>query len=184
MQLSDADRKLITDHMYIVFAVWRTLTNNKIKTAYKDDLFEAGYEGLCEATQRWDPDRASFGTVAFFYAKSRMYRELKYINRRCAPISSLEETIKSSVNEDARLADLIEDPRRLVEDAADESEKEYVIEVINKKGLLTPKEFDILLNYCDGLTYEQIGQLYGVSRQQIGLYIAKIRKKVLPLLAN
>lgn len=65
--------RLITDNMGLV----HTYVGRLQFPWWKDDLIQAGMEGLCHAAKTYDPDRGAFSTHAFWQIRDYISRFLK-----------------------------------------------------------------------------------------------------------
>lgn len=179
--LNDSDRKIITENIDLVFGVWRDLKNNWIKFSFKDDLVEAGYEGLCRAAAKWDEAlNYKFSSLAYPYIQSAMYHELKRIRRRSTRDINIDKVVHTDDDgRDMLLSEFIEDPTDFMLERIENLSLISLYKVLCDH--LNRKEFLILQDYADGLTYAQIGEKRGISRQRIGQYMNQIRAKLIPI---
>lgn len=178
--LTDNERNLVENNERLVYVAWSRLKDNWIKASYRDDLIEAGYEGLCRAARIFNPEKGKFSTIAIKCIEMQMYKELNLINKRVVRVIELDHPVRTPRHVPdgvLTLGDCIESIDDEVENALDNLAEREIIRSLAK--LLTVDEQNLLLEYARGSTYAQIGAQRNITRARVGQLIKRIRNKVL-----
>ena len=181
MGLTDEQRQMTYDRMGLIFKTWSLLPDTEIKKSYREDLLDAGYRGLCLAIAKFDPSKGkALKSYCIQYIKSCMHRELGKLTGRSRKIINIDDPIKDDRDGKERtVAETVEDPNVDVERQGIINAEAAVIEQIMYK-VCDEHEIEVLDKYVNGfMTYEEVGEVLGTSRQRIGQIVSKARKKIL-----
>jgi RNA polymerase sigma-B factor len=119
-----------------------------------DDLQQAAYLGIMRARKAYDPEKATFGTYAGFYARYEIRALLGIMDRKMPPVLlSLDEPLNDET-EDTRL-DMVADES--IPDPDDaliaEDLRQTVRDAVNR--LQEEQREVIALRFFEGLTYQE-----------------------------
>ena len=136
-----------------------------------EDLKQAGYLGLCKAKDKYDPEKGSFST----YAVIKIRGEIGYFIRK-------EKEARSNTNkfiyldkkfregeDDLTFEEKI-DGKKYEEECAEFSANDFRKTLKGKDKRI----FDLMKQQY---TYEEIGELMGLSRSTVKYHAKKIRRK-------
>ena len=155
-----AGDEIIEKHIDLVFGYVGKVTRSGAFINMYDDLQQSGIEGLVVARDRFESDRANgFGTYAYYWIR-------KYV----------EDRIKAEKKFYARHQFISED------DSENEEEFSTSLDDItfwnDLEKILTRTELHICRLRYQGETMEEIGRLFGISRQRIHQIIESTRYKI------
>lgn len=136
-----------------------------------EDLFNEGYIALMRAYEHWDPSIAGFATYAIqtivpaisVYIRKNNYKFSTPSGHR--PIEFKFSCVSADENEYFNEED---NPATIIEFIEDPSSNERLFEILDIAKRLAKNETEYQmwsLKYMDDLTYEEIGQIVGCSRQ-------------------
>ena len=138
--------------------LWVVHTAVKIfPVEFRRDLVGEGYVKLCEARDKWDPDKgAKFSTYAYTAVKRGMVR---YMRRECGhnaeevldPVAIERERVEPADPEAFKLADLL--------------------------TLRSREQSAAVYGILAGRTMEQIGRQLGVSKQRVAQILRQVGRQ-------
>ena len=162
--------KLCTENISLVYYVyWHKFDKYcDIKERFYDDIISAGFLGLVQAAQRYDPSTGNkFSTFATASIERRMYTEARRIYRWYyrSPMVCIDEQRNVPDNDFDMFATI---EQRMTAN--------YVLAKAKEK--LNPKHWNILYDYLHGVPVPEIGDKYQCKaiRQTLFNIFAKIRK--------
>lgn len=164
--------ELLKKHGNLIhYCIERYFHNLQEKEIYsREDLFNEGYIALMRAYDRWDPSIASFATYAIRIIVPAISVYIrKNSNRFSTPSGHRPIDFKfSCVSADENEYVNEDNPATIIEFIEDPSSNERLFEILDIAKRLAKNETEYRmwsLKYMDDLTYEEIGQIVGCSRQ-------------------
>lgn len=155
---------LIEDNMKLVYFIlnkyYPTFSNN-------EDLIQCGMIGLCNAARIWDESKSAFSTYAGLAILNEIRRELNKMSKRI-PTFSLNQFV-SETEEEVDYLNIVVDEKS--EDFIDEFNFDLFCET------LTEREKIVCDGLRNGLSYSQIGEMIGCTKQNITDMKRKIKIK-------
>lgn len=171
---------LINKYENMVYKVWSLLANNWIKHSYRNELISAGLSGLCYAAKLYDKSRGSFETYCAMYIRSKMYIVCRKIIRESKIFCSLDEPVKSdrTNDNDDVLGNIIPSDTNVEEEAIYKVTVEEIKQAV--EAVCTERQKELLNMYCEYfMSYSEIAEALGISRERVRQLFEIIRKKVL-----
>ncbi len=186
--LTEERKKVVEENMYFLWyyykkhvtSRWKNLTDTE-----QDDIIECLHWGICLAAEAWDPDRGKFSTVCKLHFKSivtNYFRERKLFYGRYqltpfiydAKISdSMMATENFSLVKKGGTVSRVD-----IERNNNRVKWEDILFLLERSGLNSFEERLIYLKYQDGLTLEDIGKIYGYSRERIRQFLKIATEKI------
>lgn len=167
--MNEQNKKLVEENMKLVYHVINTYYPNHIGD---EDLEQEGFIALCRAAEKFDDTKdTKFST----FACSTIHNYLRHYftglsrQKRTANLVSLDLEIKHDDGSGDMLHEVIEDKK------ADSLFKQCEIE--NFIADLGDREREIVRLRREGLTNEEIGELFGFSNGHIGRLVREMRAK-------
>ena len=166
----EAGDEIIEKHMGLVLDYVGKITGSGNFINLRDDLIQSGYEGLINARNRFESNQGNkFSTYAYPWIRKLVWevinREKRFYDSHqlMSKANTESEGDELSASLDAKYND------RLVDYAMLRSDLEKI---------LTPSELYICHLIEQGYTLEDIGGLFGVSRQRIHQRLKSLRRKI------
>ena len=181
--LTDEQRQLVEDNVKLVpwtinrFGLHRASGNAQ-------DTYCDGYEGLCRAAARYNPERGTFSTYATTSIRKWILRKPQYANTKGrAHYKTMVSLDKLSSRDVVGRADTFLDMLTDGEDVFREAEIRDVvrsIRVIADKVLndFPPIARTIYDHYIDGKRLHDVGKIVGRSRTRCEQYVGEINKRI------
>jgi RNA polymerase sporulation-specific sigma factor len=138
-----------------------------------EDLAQEGLVGLLAAVRTYDSGMASFRTYASACIRNRMLSVIR--GSGASRIIPQSELISIDNNHVATLPiqDFSDDPEQLV------VQKEEIVRMQKwLRGLLSPKEYKVLILYLGAYSYEEISQHLGISIKAVDNSLQRVRRKL------
>lgn len=138
-----------------------------------EDLAQEGLLGLLAAVRTFDSDMASFRTYASVCVRNRIVSAVRGSGiSRHIPKSELV-SIDDGEETSLTIADSTEDPAQLV------VQKEEALRLQGwLRGLLSPKEYEVLMMYLRAYAYEEISRHLGISVKAVDNSLQRVRRKL------
>lgn len=137
-----------------------------------DDLIQCGYLALCDAVKGFDAERGIFINYLGYRIGSRFQAALT-----CKTTSKREplygaarlDSFVMNDSDSMTLGELIPDKENGIEEAEERINKEQLAQIVRKAVFKLPenKAFPIAKHYLLGITYDEIAEEYGVTKQAI-----------------
>lgn len=142
-----------------------------------DDLRQAAYLGIMRARKAYDPEKATFGTYAGFYARYEIRALLGIRDRKMPPfLLSLDEPLNDET-EDTRL-DMIADES--IPDPDDaliaEDLRQTVRDAVNR--LQADQRSVVSLHFFEGKTYQQAANEMNLSHDRVKTIFQNARRNL------
>ena len=169
--LQNEYHKLIEDNISYV----KKVINANVHGAYRnnfftyDDLVQIGNVGLCKAAKSFKPDgEAGFKTYAYSAIRNEIFNALEYATVRKKRMASddIEVVFNTTESNDIYF------------EAAGDAEM-LLNEIKKKASGVTAKGIDALILMSKGYSCKDIGEIHGVSDNNISAWILKARKFLL-----
>ncbi len=150
----------------------------------KEDLYQEGLIGLCQAIQTYDQQRAQFSTYAHLCVKRQMINAIRKDTRQKhqalnTSLSFEGERMITLTKHSAPLSEVLEDPTSPIpEDTMVMRECYHLIRSFMEK-LLSPFERRVFLCYVDGMSYEKIAQLLQRPEKSVDNALQRSKRKLL-----
>lgn len=188
-QLNAENHALIEKYMWLVPVVYRKLPKSDELTPYKEEILSEGYYGLCLGSLTFCEELKS-DPFSYLY-KSIKNRMITFIQRFIYE-SEIPESLDEVIDEtdDATLHDIVS--RRCddfsISSYIDDILDEYIARVRKDKSKskqgrtqLTSKKYidrlhTILVLMDKGFTFDEIGEVLGVSKQVVFVYVQRLRE--------
>ena len=177
LKLNEAQRELVANNFGLVGVAFKKIAPGPLKERYGEEILMAGHVGLCRAAMMFKPE---LGTIFSGYAVNRIYSEmLSWIQWHqhkygWVKVLSLEKEIAPELT----LGDVIEDTHIDVEEsgvkAATAAE---ILQIMNK--YVNKLDAKALMLYAGGLTYKEIGEQMGCTKQKVEQRIRRAREIIL-----
>lgn len=172
MKLNDEQRKLVEQNHNLIYSAMRDFGVYRKKF---DDYYDVAAIGLCKAAIYFDETKGTFSTFAYTHIHSELKKQIRSENAlyRKSDKDSVSYNVKISQNDDSNTyaKDVL---------LIDENFEENLIFTLHFKDKLeTLKNKDkkiIMLTVC-GYTQEEIGKIFGISRQAVQQHIYKMRHR-------
>lgn len=137
----------------------------------QNDFVQEGLLGLLHAAKTYDPDGGmSFKSYVSLVAERRFISIIRRQNtQKSVPLSALVEldTLDSEVE------DLSQSPEEQI------MLKEQVDLILQKlRGILSSQEYDVLMMYTEGLSYELIAEKLGIHVKSVDNSLQRARRKI------
>lgn len=169
--MTEEQKKLVEENMNLVYF---TLSRYYPWLLQDEDARSVGMIGLMIAAQNWDPSRGKFSTFAVKVIKREISNEWRKTQTKgrdektnryyeCAQKAAQFVGREQNSNDigDLSIWNLLASP----EDVAKECEER--IDLQKALAKLTPRHVEILkLHYVEKMKLDDIGKLYGMSRQR------------------
>lgn len=153
----------------------------------KEDLFQAGYEGLIEASRSYDPEKGRFGTYASSFVKGSINKEYRRAgmeasySTKCKAMKVLrmieEQKILSGILDDIEVAEMLGISKKTLNNYKVLSDKQISLDkaLYDDHTLLDMIGYDETDDYCqDDLIQETIQvmlqSLTSLQRQIVKFY--------------
>lgn len=166
MKLTDEQRRLAEENMGLVKAVISQHVHapNGLGVYDYDDLFQIGCIGLCKAAVSFKPQGKPFSIYACVVIRNEIFGALTLATRKRAkelPISAIEE----------RLGDPDVSPQDIDICSALDTAK-------RKMDGVCAKGVEALQLKAQGYSSAEIGEMYGVSANNVTAWIARARSRL------
>lgn len=169
--MTEEQKKLVEENMNLVYF---TLSRYYPWLLQDEDVRSVGMIGLMIAAQKWEPSRGKFSTFAVKVIKREISNEWRKTQTKgrdekanryyeCAQKAAQFVGREQNTNDigDLSIWNLLASP----EDVAKECEER--IDLQNALAKLPPRHVEILkLHYVEKMKLDDIGKLYGMSRQR------------------
>ena len=169
--MTEEQKKLVEENMNLVYF---TLSRYYPWLLQDEDVRSVGMIGLMIAAQNWEPSRGKFSTFAVKVIKREISNEWRKTQTKgrdektnryyeCAQKAAQFVGREQNTNDigDLSIWNLLASP----EDVAKECEER--IDLQKALAKLTPRHVEILkLHYVEKMKLDDIGKLYGMSRQR------------------
>lgn len=137
----------------------------------QDDLVQEGMLGLLSAARNYrSGENAAFRTYASVCVRNRIQSAL----RKASSGRQLPENSYVSLDEDGIS---LRDPSKTLEERFDDNEELARVSALSRERL-SPLESEILRQYLNGLSYEQISSEVNVSVKSVDNALQRIRRKL------
>ena len=145
-----AGDEIIKEYMGLVLGYVGKVTRNGAFSNLREDLIQSGIEGLITARDRFESDRANgFGTYAYYWIRKYVEERINAEKRFYARHQSINAANAENERQELSVS---------LDDTTPWSDLEKI---------LTQTELAICRLRHQGETMEEIGRLFGVSRQRI-----------------
>lgn len=168
MSLTDVQQRLVEQNMGLVGdVIARHVHNPNGMGVYSyDDLFQIGCVGLCKAATKFKLQGKPFTSYAYVIIRNEIYDALTAASKQRGHEISLEESseVLDSYAAEAKEQDC--DVYGLLESSK-----------LNMKGVCA-KGIEALQLKAQGYTSAEIGEMYGVSANNVTAWIARARARL------
>lgn len=159
--------ELVEENLGLVIQVIKDLVRgvNQIGIFTYEDLIQIGRVGLCKAALSYNPPKAKFGTYAYTVIRNEIFDALEYASvRRTHEASDDFETVMSTIP-------VYDDPFE------ERIGLEALLNTLQSKttGIISKGIRALRLN-ADGMSYKEIGELFGVTANNVTAWASKARK--------
>lgn len=165
--LTELQRRKVEENMGLVGLVIKERVHgiDQIGIFSYDDLFQIGCIGLCKAVQTDKPGRGAFSTYAYRLIYNEIMTKLDYATlRRREQTTDPDELPCIFLDDDLEQAESCQDLLALLDRA------EQTATGVTAKGI---RAIRLLVR---GYTNREVGDLYGVSANNVTAWVAKARR--------
>lgn len=142
-----------------------------------EDLQQAAFLGIMRANKVFDPEKASFGTYAGFYARKEIRSLLGIKHGKIPPIlQSLDEPLNDDTDDtrlDLLADETIPDPDEALIDA---DRRQTVRDAVNR--LQEDQRAVVSLHFFEGKTYHQAADAMNIPRDRVAHIVANARRNL------
>ena len=153
----------------------------KKKNLVLDDYYDILAIGLCKAASAYDKSRGKFSTIAYCCMNNILKEYYRYIGKQCAipedKILSYDVQL-SDDDIDGSYIDVIADDCCIQDIVTNNIITESIMNTLNDNERIVA---GLLIN---GMKQSEIAYQIGSSRQNVGYYVQKIRKKLSEFMDN
>ena len=168
----EAGDEIIQKHTDLVLSYVGKITRSGAFSNSREDLIQAGIEGLIIARDRFELERGNrFITHAYPWVRKYVNQMIDLEKRFYNSHELISQT--NTKNEDGELSESLEEKFGCNDGSAD-----YTMLWRDLKRILTPFELYICRLVEQGKTMEAIGKSRGVSRQRIHQLLKSARSKI------
>lgn len=177
----EAWRQLIQQHDMIIK---KHVQSYYLVGGDKEDLYQEGLLGLCQAIKTYNHQKASFSTYAHLCVKRQLINAIRKDTRQKHQVLNMSvsfegDRIITLTKHSAPLSEVLEDPTSPIpEDTMMKRECYHLIQCFMQK-LLSPFERRVFLYYVEGMSYEKIAQLLKRSEKSIDNALQRSKRKLI-----
>ncbi len=151
--MNDIQRKIVEDNYKLVLKIVQDYLKYKNLRSFEDDIIQAGLEGLCHATFKYDATKGfKFGTYARMYIKGYIQNFLKYCG-----VSPMRNSMPSdfvSLNKAVQVGELEVELQELIADKKDDFAKfdnqdEFQRRIDEIKEFCTDEEYEFIFKFVN-----------------------------------
>lgn len=173
MKLNDEQRKLVEQNHNLIYSAMRKFG---VRNEKFDDYYDVAAIGLCKAAIYYDPNKNyALSTLVYACIKNELHNQIT------SEMSKTTQFNKSVLSYD-NITDLSEDSRSAEEFLLIENNFEENLisglRIYDEICTLNNNQKKLVHLRLAGYTYDEIAEMYGVTRQAIQNRIQKIRKKI------
>ena len=185
VKLTDEQRQLVVDNQKLVYSEFSKFGKTFLVHFWKEDILQEGFYGLCCAAATFDVSRGvTFSSYAVPAVRNAMLMMLRWLRGkkiykselRRFTVQSLEELLSDDGEGNLSIQDTLKDETFDWVDVERRLDMDSFLSLIPM--YLTDKQFKVLNFHFQGLTYQEIGEELGSSRQAVGICMNRIRKKI------
>lgn len=177
-KMTEAEKKLVEDNLGLILGYC------KLHRLDYDKFYDILALKMCEVACNYDPEKGSPSTYfynAFHTAVYREYKMTQALKRVCDwDILSLDKDYHHGEdrNDESHLMDILSSGYNMEEDIVN---KYFVNDILDYvKRITKPKFYDwFVKRYVDGLTLQEIGDEYGVTREAVRSTTQRICDRVI-----
>lgn len=170
--LTDEQRKTVEENHNLIYKVINDCHLDP------DEWYDVAAIGLCQAAQRFDPNAGfQFSTYAYksiYYLICRQH-SLDKVQHRTPPgggLLYLEDKYGNFVDSE-RLIDLVPaNSNSFVDDIIVENDFKRTL------SKMKPRDQEIILKVAEGYTYQQAGEMFGLSRERVRQVIVRYGDRI------
>ncbi len=138
-----------------------------------DDLAQEGFLGLLSAVRTYNKNSASFRTYASVCVRNRILTVVKRSGAASQIPPSEIISIDEQNNSSASVSSCMDDPAQLVVQKEDAFRlKDWL------QGLLSSKEYQVLMLYLRAYAYQDIAKQLGMSVKAVDNSLQRVRRKL------
>ena len=171
MKLNDEQRKMVEQNHNLIYSAMRKFG---IKENEFDDYYGIAAIGLCKAVVYFNADKGSISTIAYSCINNELTNELK------KELALGRKLNKEAVSYNVSFTDNDNDFANNCLLSDENFEKNFILLFHIKDVFCTIKKRhrDIFKLYLQGYQHSEIGDMYEISRQRVGVIINNIKKKL------
>jgi RNA polymerase sporulation-specific sigma factor len=160
MQMSERDKLIVENQQLVYFTLHKYFPS----WAYDEDIQQIGMVALCEAADKYDPEKGAFSTFAAKYIWNRVAKEFRRLSTQSR--TGTEVSVGLEVSEDCTLEDC------LVGDTdVDYCDRDTLFNV------LKPREREVAELLEQGYSQAEIAKRLGFTRSNVSLLARNIKRK-------